>query len=769
MASIECGEKKVNNKRRRSNDEEEEEGLKKSIKIDDNYWADIYLRQNGENIIITDKKLGSGYMWDEDEKLWKHIDSICIKRDIGLKLERYCGKKLTGLKQELIGLNCDTGKLGEKGRKKIKEIKKDIKFYSKHNTKYLTIINTLGIFNVVCSKADPESESKMNPDPHLFSLANGRVIDLKTKIVRDREKRDFITIETEVDYDPSKTQESKETKEEKINVMEKFMLELCCGQVDKVREFQKVIGQYLTGEPTDAVDVWYGKYSCGKSSLIKIIKKVVGNYGQSFLNNVLFYSGKTGRATPNLISLAHARVAFYGRYCKGEELDTLIVESFTSKQEILAHRPHGSPFSFVPKFKIVMISDEKPAFYRRDLHQLDAKFPLDESNNYVKDLMRYHLNEIFEWMVEGAHRLLDSDQKINISKTEAKKIWEAELKSDIEDVVKIFITENCIVEKKLSISENELKSRYVEWKENTNEYILYSDFKREFEKIYPFKKEKETTVVKCCGIGLNNCSSSLTLDDEKKLSKEEDFLYKLVHLYVDVKMLEPIDKTLITEYLKETLKKVEGDPLIFNHFVNRNCSIITSGEEIQLTQELEDYYFSLDKKENADSLTKIIIRSKREIFACLLKMDVSSERFSQEKMLEICKQLLSLDNIGINKYHEDFINDYPIFITHYLSRVKELVDDFFPDDKDLSSRVLKFIDDIENIVSEDEDEENDDNEKKESQTIEICRKLFHPEKSIYYSSLLALHLALPKDLMKLVISYIPLANTQEVEEFLLNL
>jgi hypothetical protein len=237
--------------------------------------------------------------------------------------------------------------------------------------------------------------------------------------------------------------------------------------------------------------------------------------------------------------------------------------------------------------------------------------------------------------------------------------------------------------------------------------------------------------------------------------------------------------------------------------VDSDCYINIFGEEILITQELEDYYFSLSKGANTDSLSKITIRYKKEIFDCLLKKDLFCKQFKEEKlyekitrdkMFEICKQLLSIDNIVSHKYPDaKWINDHPIFITYYLSRVKEFVVEFFPFSKELNDQVYQFIDDMENIISksekhqlecdvdddisddEDEDdyeeeEEDDDKEGKEKKgenTIEICRKLFYPKKPSYYSSLLS-NPILPKDLMKIVISYMLSISPEEIEEFLLN-
>jgi phage/plasmid-associated DNA primase len=741
-------EEKVNNKRRRSNDEEEE--VKKSIKTDDNYWADIYLQENDDSIIITDKKLKGGYMWDKDEKLWKQVDSRDIKKDISQTFGVYFLQKITQLHKELIKL--DSVKDGD--LKKIKGVKMDIEFYSKNNARYLDDENIKAVFDIICSRANPESESKMNPDPHLFSLVNGLVIDLKTKQVRDRQKTDFITIKTEVNYNPS-------TKEKgRVNFMERFMLELCCKNVDQVRKFQKIIGKYLTGEPADAVDVWHGKNELGKILLMGIIEKVVRGYTHScHLGEIL---SQRVFASQDLISLVHARVAFYGKYDTSDELDSLIIESFTNKEEIVARRPHGSTFSFVPKFKIVMKSDQKPLFYRHSLHSLDEKFLGTRFNDYAN-----HLDEIFEWMVEGAYQYLGDP------KSETKKIGETELKRDMEelDIVNRFVTENCTIDEKLSVSEKDFKKRYMDWREINGEYIskdiLYSDFKREFEKLYPSKKE--TTGVKYHGFGLNfYFCFSLSSSREKKLSKEEDFLYKLLHLYVDVKMLRSIDGPLIGRQLERMMEPIRSDNDSFFYYVDSSCYIDISGEEKKLTQELEDYYFSLSLEESADTLAKIVIQYKKEIFSCLLERNLFNywfdekelkQKVTQEKMLEICKKLFSIYD---DHDHSKWINDHPIFITYYLSRVKEIFDEFFPRNEDLSSLVLKFVSDI-----SDGKEEKGKIEKNKD-TIEICRKLFHPEKSIYYSSLLTSDFVLPKDLMKIVISYIPSSSSQEVEEFLLN-
>jgi hypothetical protein len=265
----------------------------------------------------------------------------------------------------------------------------------------------------------------------------------------------------------------------------------------------------------------------------------------------------------------------------------------------------------------------------------------------------------------------------------------------------------------------------------------------------------------------------------------EKFLYKLLYLYVNAELSEPVGYA-----LKVTLHSINlVDPYTFYSMI--------FFEEPKLIKELGSCRESLRSKADEDSISKVIIRHKKKIFDCLSTKKLSShpsrqfinsseekmlnetlnETLSSTKMFEICKSLLFTK--GIEGIDHQWINNHSITITYYLSQVKEIIDEFFPlhqadqasqggqHSQELNDCIRQFIDSMETIVNKYKTSADDHRERKENNTIEICYRLFYPEKSIYYSSLLSTNF-IPKDLMKIIVSYLS-SNFQEVEEFLLDL
>jgi len=310
---------------------------------------------------------------------------------------------------------------------------------------------------------------------HLIPVKDGKVINLKTGLKEDGkpEYKFDLFLDLEIERD-----------EEKIEFIDQVMMNICCGDKELFRYLQVMLGYMITGETKEQTAfIWYGSGRNGKSTVISLLKKVLGKfYGE--LPEHLIINKESSRfkdsdsVSPAVIKLKDSRVAILTETKKAEEINDKIVKRITGGEVLEGRSLFKDITYFQPKFKPVICSNFKPkvdiqdyALMRRMvLFPFNAKFvekPV-HPNEYTVDkdltskLNKEYLNAFFTWLCEGAEQYYKSGlpERTQLMKDEMNTfVQDNQNEDDIQD----WLDENCEPSSQVETKGTDLFQCYRNW------------------------------------------------------------------------------------------------------------------------------------------------------------------------------------------------------------------------------------------------------------------------------------------------------------------
>jgi putative DNA primase/helicase len=202
------------------------------------------------------------------------------------------------------------------------------------------------------SMLDKFFEKKLNNNPEILSLKNGKKIDLKTLEISDKTQDDFCTFDCNVDFIQNTPN------------ADKFFNDIMPNEVN--REFlRKVLGYMISGDTkARKFQTWYGHGSNGKSVLLSLLKKIMNNYYCTPDKGVFCKSTFTNAsgASPHLFSLLGKRIIAYseGETSDNFELDFSVLKNISGEEPIRCRALYKEQIEFLSQGKLVLASNYIP-------------------------------------------------------------------------------------------------------------------------------------------------------------------------------------------------------------------------------------------------------------------------------------------------------------------------------------------------------------------------------------------------------------------------
>jgi putative DNA primase/helicase len=187
-----------------------------------------------------------------------------------------------------------------------------------------------------------------------------------------------------------------------------------------VREFvQRYLGYCLTALTREQVFVvFHGEGRNGKSTLVDVVAKVLGDYGTTVPIATLVGDDrrKGGEATPDLVRLPGARFVRTAEPKQGMPFDESLIKALTGGEPILVRRLNQEFIEVYPTFKLVVSCNRKPEIRGDDdgiwrrvlLVPFEVQIPVEEVDKGLADKLWQERAGILAWLVEGALAYLDS-------------------------------------------------------------------------------------------------------------------------------------------------------------------------------------------------------------------------------------------------------------------------------------------------------------------------------------------------------------------------
>lgn len=215
----------------------------------------------------------------------------------------------------------------------------------------------------------------------------------------------------------------------------------------EVRAFlQRFFGYCLTALTTEQMFcIFHGEGSNGKSTLVDIISRVLGDYATSVPVMSLVNDGnrKGSEATPDLIRLPGARFVRSAEPKEGLPLDESLIKDLTSGEPVNVRRLNHEFVEVYPNFKLAISCNRKPKIYGNDdgiwrrvtLVPYEVQIPKGQRDKSLVKKMQAEMPGILNWMIEGAldflaRGALDAPEKIMAATQEYR---------DESDVVGAFV------------------------------------------------------------------------------------------------------------------------------------------------------------------------------------------------------------------------------------------------------------------------------------------------------------------------------------------
>lgn len=325
-----------------------------------------------------------------------------------------------------------------------------------------------GAVEVASHRAELRTDAaRLDANPWLLNCTNG-TLDLRTAAIREHVREDLITRTTPVAYDSCATAPR----------FEQFLLEVFDNDAAVANYVLRYLGSALTGKSPDrAFQVWHGAGANGKSTLIDVLRYVLGDYAVSMSIGLLLASRRprnSAAASPDLVSLRGVRLASCVETDAGQSWNESLVKQLTGGDVIRARHLHREEIEFDPTWTIVLATNHKPIVRGTDaaiwdrihLVPFDVRFDESSQDPTLKDKLKAEAPGILRMLVDACR-----DWQSNGLQTPDRVRTAVQEYRQAQDVVGQFLTECCETGPGKHVPTSKMYRAYKTWSQESGEYV----------------------------------------------------------------------------------------------------------------------------------------------------------------------------------------------------------------------------------------------------------------------------------------------------------
>lgn len=297
---------------------------------------------------------------------------------------------------------------------------------------------------------------ELDNDKWLLNVNNG-VLDLKTGELLPHDCRRSITKLAPVTYDPEATCE----------IFAKFLSDVFDGNQNIIDFMQRFLGYCLTGDTSEQQMgiAWGALGSNGKSTLFELIQDLLGDYAENTPAET--FMAKKHDGIPNDIArLRGARFVSASETREGRMLNAALVKQVTGQDRITARFLRQEFFTFVPDFKLVLLTNHKPRISGDDkalgrrllLVPFTQRFEGAKKDKKMPEKLRKELSGVLNWCLEGCLQWQEQGLCPPEEVVEATKEYQEE-----NDVITNWIEECCIQKFEAKTAISVLYTNFCNW------------------------------------------------------------------------------------------------------------------------------------------------------------------------------------------------------------------------------------------------------------------------------------------------------------------
>ena len=239
---------------------------------------------------------------------------------------------------------------------------------------------------------------ELDTDPFLLNVKNG-VVDLKTGKLLHPERKFLQTKMADVIFDP----------EAKAPLFGEFIKRITDGDIGLCSSLIDLLGYCLTGSVREQkIFLIHGPGQNGKSVLLELIRKLLGDYGQVMDFETLLQTNKSG-ARPDIARMVGARLITASEANPGVKWDEATVKQLTGGDRLNARLLFKDPFEFDPTHKIICAVNHLPEITGNDdsiwrrvvVIPFDVTIPNSERDNDLLEKLREEKSGILNLLIQG--------------------------------------------------------------------------------------------------------------------------------------------------------------------------------------------------------------------------------------------------------------------------------------------------------------------------------------------------------------------------------
>jgi putative DNA primase/helicase len=329
--------------------------------------------------------------------------------------------------------------------------------HAKYSEKQISISNLLKLASNELGISMHASD--LNNDDHLFGVNNG-TIDLKTGRFIETAREAYITKFGNVEY----------TLEMLCPKWDKFMNDIMCGEQELVDFLHACIGYTLFGGNSEQIFIiLHGNGSNGKSTFLRIVEMLLGNYARSVDNSLFMLGNNASSSGPreDIVRLKDARMILTTETSEGQVLNEVLVKQMTGGDTMTGRVPYAkTSIEFHPKFTPWMAANHEPiirgddyAIWRRImLIPFNRTFTDKERNKNLHYELEHELPGILNKVIAAS---IDW-QKNGLSIPKIVSNATIGYKNDM-DLLGEWLEDLCMVGSQYETTISELFASYSEW------------------------------------------------------------------------------------------------------------------------------------------------------------------------------------------------------------------------------------------------------------------------------------------------------------------
>ena len=369
--------------------------------------AELFKFLYGHNIeVICKKDKLNFYHWNNDNLLWEQEPSETMVGLIDKILSVPTERRIKSLFTKMTKAEDPTEKV------MLAQELKNAQIFLKSLKTTSFLKNTISYY--MSYRINKDFETKIiNRTAYELPIKNGLVIDLRTLITRKRTRKDFWSVECDVNYNPDID----------LSDVHTFMNSITCDSKDLKDYHRRLWGYMITGEISDrSLHIFWGSGCNGKSSIVNIFKAIMGDLFSVSLSEDVMLSKKSSRgASPEMMDLLYSRCGIMPESEKKERINSKRVKTITGDDDIKARHLYGHLVQFRSQCKAIFPTNHKPLIDVEDQAILDrlklvpflGRFEKNDTNTkYIKHLQENCKDQFFTWFCSGSRDWYDGSELI---------------------------------------------------------------------------------------------------------------------------------------------------------------------------------------------------------------------------------------------------------------------------------------------------------------------------------------------------------------------